>query len=99
LMNNRSAVRNQFVIDLYQGMMLAQEELKAMSIKVNLLAYDTKHDEKTTRKILELPELQHVDLIYGPLYPQPVKLASQFSYDYKINIFNPLSANQQVVGN
>ncbi len=99
LMNNRSAIRNQFVIDLYQGMLLAQEELKAMSIKVNLLAYDTKHDEKTTRKILELPELQHVDLIYGPLYPQPVKLASQFSYDYKINIFNPLSANQQVVGN
>ncbi len=99
LENNRSNIRNQFVIDLYQGFMLGKEELKTMGIQLDVLAYDTEKSVTKVEKLLSKPELQHVDLIYGPLYPEPVKLTNQFSFDYKINMFNPLSGNSQVIGN
>ena len=99
LETNRSTVRNQFVIDLYQGMLLGVKELKSLDIKLNVVAYDTESKESKIKQILAKPEMQHVDLIYGPLYPNPVKLTNQFSYDYKINMFNPLSSNSKVIGN
>ena len=99
LQSNRANIRNQFVIDLYQGFMLGRDELKSMGIQLNVVSYDTEKSITKVKQLLSKPELQHVDLIYGPLYPGPVKLTNQFSFDYKINMFNPLSSNSQVIGN
>ncbi len=99
LQNNRGNVRNQFVIDLYQGVLLGVNLLKTLGIKVDVLVYDTENNTSKVRQILSKPELQHVDLIYGPLYPGPVKMTNEFSFKYKINMFNPLSSNSQIIGN
>ncbi len=99
LEQNRSNIRNQFIIDLYEGFMMGVEEMKSMGIRLNTFAYDTEKSVGKVRQILDKPELQHMDLIYGPLYPGPVKLTNQFSFDYKINMFNPLSGNSLVIGN
>ncbi len=92
-------ISNQFVLDLYQGIQLGLKSLKDQGIRISLHAYDTKKDSLTTARILALPELQHMDLIIGPLWPAPVRLASQFSFDYRINMVNPLSTNSEIVAN
>lgn len=99
LAEDRNDIRNQFVIDIYQGVLLGQEELKTMGINLNIFSYDTEKDKQKTEQLLSLPELQHMDMIYGPLYPFPVLLTNRFSHTYAINMFNPLSANKQVIGN
>ncbi len=90
---------NQFVYDLYEGIQLAAQALKDGGVKINLYAYDTQKDIATTKEVLEKEELKSMDLIIGPLFPDPSYYVSDFSYRNKINMINPLSANQQVIGN
>lgn len=90
---------NQFVYDLYEGIQLAAKALGEEGVKINLYAYDTKKDVQTTKMILEKEELKTMDLIIGPLFPEPSHHVSDFSYRQKINMINPLSANQAVIGN
>ncbi len=90
---------NQFVYDLYEGILLAAQDLREDGVKINLYAYDTQKDIATTEEILEKEELKTMDLIIGPLYSDPSHHVSDFSYRNKINMINPLSANQEVIGN
>ena len=97
--NTRRILRNSLVMSLYEGMLIAQEDLEADQKTVNLFPYDSRRDEDNTLDIINREELRSTDLIIGPLYPGPSKIINQFSYDNKINMINPLSANSEVIGN
>jgi hypothetical protein len=45
--------RNQFVLDLYEGMKLAADTLAKQGIKLSLRAYDTERNIEKLKKILE----------------------------------------------
>jgi hypothetical protein len=90
---------NRFVYDLYEGIELAVQSLEAQGVKINLYAYDTKKEVEATKEILDKEELKTMDLIIGPLFPDPSYHVSDFSYRQKINMINPLSANPEVIGN
>ena len=96
---NSKHISNEFVIELYEGVLVGVADLKNKGINVATHLYDTKKDSATTAQILNLDELMHMDLIIGPLYPGPVKVVSNFAYDYKINMINPLSDNSEIIGN
>lgn len=89
-----------FALDLYEGMKIAQKELlDSFNIKVNLHAFDTKRDSLKTLTLLRAPEMKNLDLIVGPLYPGPSKVAFDFAYENGINMVNPLSVNPEVIDN
>ncbi len=94
----RRLARSNFVTDLYQGILLAQERLKNSGISLKIHAYDTKRDSAATAEILKMEELKTMDLIVGPLYPMSSKLVSEWSEENKINMINPISDNAQVIG-
>ncbi|MEQ9426367.1 MAG: ABC transporter substrate-binding protein [Cyclobacteriaceae bacterium] len=97
--DTRNILRNSLVTSLYEGMLLANQDLIQQGIKINLNSYDTKRTETQTNKVLAMPELKSVDLIIGPLYPGPSQVVTQFSFDNQINMVNPLSSNAEVIGN
>jgi len=88
---------NQWVLDMFQGIQLAHRDLKSDKINIELFAYDTQRDSLKMAEKLLLDELKGMDLIIGPLYPGPSKLTSDFAFDQKINILNPLSSNIEVI--
>ncbi|MEQ8715681.1 MAG: ABC transporter substrate-binding protein [Cyclobacteriaceae bacterium] len=90
-------VRNTFITDLYAGMVLAAEHLKSQGIEIELLPYDTRRSKPETAKILAREEMKGMDLIVGPLYPAPFELVNQFSRENRINMFNPLSGNGEII--
>ncbi len=90
---------NQFVLDLYLGIELAADTLKAQGVNIELFAYDTKRSEKVTKEITEKEELKGMDLIIGPLYARTINVINEFSFKNKINVVNPLSSNSDVIGN
>ena len=112
-LDNTSRVeRNKIIMDIYKGILQAEEELNAKDelIKVypydtrrdeliKVYPYDTRRDELTTKIILSRPELKEMDLIIGPLYPEPSKLTSEFCFSNKINMINPVSSNSAVINN
>jgi tetratricopeptide (TPR) repeat protein len=92
-----SVMRNTLVMELYQGMLLAQEHLRKEGIQLNLHPFDTKRNLQQTQNILADKNLQQVDLIVGPLYPEPIVAVNAFSARHQINMLNPVSANSQVM--
>lgn len=90
--------KNQFVLDIYNGIRMAADSLQQKGINIDVVAYDTKRDVNTTRDILQKDELKTMDLIIGPLFPDPLKEVQQFSFENKINMLNPLSNNPGVIG-
>lgn len=96
--NNPKHLSNEFVIEIYEGLMTGVSDLRNMGINVSIHSYDTKKDIHATAQILEMEEVKHMDLIIGPLYPGPVKLVSDFAYEQQINMINPLSNNSEIIG-
>jgi hypothetical protein len=99
LQPNLNRKPNQFVIDLYDGLMLGIDSLRKTGIDIDVLVFDTERSEKTTAAILEYPQLKTVDLIIGPLYRDPIKLVNEFAFKNKINVLSPLSNDSEVIAN
>ena len=97
--NSTKHLSNEFVIELYEGLLIGVSDLKNLGINISLHLYDTKKDSRATARILEMEELSHMDLIIGPLYSGPVKLVSDFAFENQINMMNPLSNNSEITGN
>ena len=84
---------NKYTFELYQGMKIAAEQLKAGGINVNLHAFDVKKS-KDDFLVLEKKEgFKNLDLIVGPLYPNPNEEAVEFALNHKIIQVHPLSNN------
>ncbi|NJN28944.1 MAG: hypothetical protein HC819_24775 [Cyclobacteriaceae bacterium] len=77
--------RNQFVLDLYDGMKLAADTLSKMGIKLELLAYDNERSLKTTKKIVDFEELKSADLIVGPLFQEESVPLQEYALANQIN--------------
>jgi ABC-type branched-subunit amino acid transport system substrate-binding protein len=83
--------RNQFVIDLYQGIELAADTLNKQGVSISLRAYDTERSQEKIKSILATEELKNTDLIIGPAWREDNLLIQEFSKANKINAFNPLT--------
>lgn len=89
---------NQFILDLYQGIKMAVDDLSAEGINIQLHAYDTHRSYEKTRQLLEQDEMKNMDVMIGPLYPGPIRAVSEFSLKNQIYMFNPLSSNPLAIG-
>ncbi len=96
---NPRRVSNEFVLELYEGLLLGVSNLKSQGIDVKLHLYDTRRDSSYTANLVQMEELKHMDLIIGPLYPGPVAVVSDFAFQNRINMLNPLSSNSKIVAN
>ncbi|MBX2894546.1 MAG: ABC transporter substrate-binding protein [Cyclobacteriaceae bacterium] len=84
--------RNQFVLDMYEGIKLAADSLRRQGVNLEILAYDTERSAEATRKILAKEELKSADLIIGPLFPEEARPVLEFAQANKINVLiNPAS--------
>ena len=90
--------RNQFVLDLYEGMKMAADTLEKQGTFLDLRAYDTERSAEITRNLLELDELKGSDLIVGPLFQEQAKQVLEFSQKNRINVINPVSNNSEFLG-
>ncbi len=97
LEDTRRVERNAFVMDLYNGVLQAAKELNQGKPVIEVFPYDTKRDKLVTAGILNQEEMKSMDLIVGPLYPEPIKLVSEFSLENKIDMINPVSSNSVIV--
>ena len=96
---------NQLILDLYEGMRMAVDTLFRQGTKIRLLAYDTERSpaepergQEAIRKLLELEELKHTDLIVGPIFREELRQVQEFSESRWINMINPVSNNSEFMG-
>ena len=99
LQSESLALGRNLVIDLYEGIKIGVEKLEKSGIKINLFAFDTKRDSLTTRQLIDNGELSSMDLIIGPLSEVTSNILSNYCFEQRINMVNPLSYNSKVIGN
>ena len=97
LQNPSRSMNNRLVMDMYQGMLVAQEKLKEKGVDLTLKPYDTKKDKKVTADILRNASLRDADLIIGPLFSGPSELVRDFAKENQINVINPVSSNGEII--
>jgi ABC-type branched-subunit amino acid transport system substrate-binding protein/predicted negative regulator of RcsB-dependent stress response len=90
---------NQFALDMYAGIKMAQEQLIANGIKINVFAYDIASDGDKMLNLINLPEFSSMDLLIGPLYSTTNKVAVSYANSRNIGLINPISTNAQLVEN
>ena len=79
-------------------MKLAVDTLSKQGIKINLRAYDTERSVEKIKSVLKTDELKNTDLIIGPYFQEESKPILEFSLANKINVFNPLHNNSELIG-
>jgi len=90
--------QNQIMLDLYEGMRMANDTLRRQGVNINLLAYDTDRSQVALGKLLETEELKNTDLIVGPLFRDEAIPVLQFSEKYQTNMINPAQNYSDFLG-
>ncbi|PRY34433.1 amino acid/amide ABC transporter substrate-binding protein (HAAT family) [Spirosoma oryzae] len=95
--NGKRSRSNQYVYDLYNGMLLAKAKLQEEGITVNLQAYDLDNDPNKTLELLNNPAFAQTDLIVGPLYVEPNRIASAWANQNGIILLNPIATSSDLI--
>ncbi len=93
-----SPKRNQSVLDLYEGMKQAVDTLEKQGVKLSLRAYDTEWKVEKIKTILNTEELKNTDLVVGPFFQDEAKPIQEFSLANRVNTFNPVHTNSELIG-
>lgn len=88
--------RNQFLLDMYQGIRMAADSLNKAGYKIKLYAYDSDRDTNKFQKLLQLPELKQMDLIIGPVFPAQFETINNFAKENNIHVVTPFSTSGEV---
>lgn len=80
-----------FMFELYQGIELGVDQLRAGGQKVNLVTFDSKRDLNYLTSLLNEPSITTADVIIGPIYPEESDLVSAFAETKQIPFVHPLS--------
>ncbi|QJW89838.1 amino acid ABC transporter substrate-binding protein [Spirosoma taeanense] len=88
---------NQYAFDMYNGIKMARAKLQEEGITVNLFAYDVENDPNRTLELINSPAFAQTDLIIGPLYVEPNRIASAYANQNNILLLNPLATSSELV--
>ncbi|GHT73348.1 peptidase M23 [Bacteroidia bacterium] len=87
----KNAATNRMV-EYYEGILLALEDIKKSGISVDLQVYDTGSEVNLLNGILQKTALQNVHLIIGGLSDKQIKLIASFASDKKIPYIIPFTS-------
>lgn len=85
--------------EYYQGVLLALDTMRRKGISFDLYVYDTESSRARVREIMQKPEMEEVDLIFGPAYSRPFAEAAKMAKKLEIPIVAPLSRKEDFLVN
>jgi LysM repeat protein len=84
-------------INMERGIMMAIDSLRQAGLSVNVHVYDTEKDTATINAILKKPEMEGMDLIFGPLYPRQIKIVAEYARNNKIQNVIPVPVSNKAL--
>lgn len=88
------------MVEYYQGVLMAINELKKNGTSFDIHTYDTQNNATTVRQILARSEMKDMDLIIGPGHATHIPAISAFSEQNKIRLVVPFTSRcDEVFGN
>lgn len=94
---DRPVRSTQFALDLYNGMRLAVKRLQSEGTIINLFAYDVENNARQMADLVKNGPFQQMDLLVGPLYAEPYRVAQAWATEQNVPLINPISTNRRLV--
>jgi ABC-type branched-subunit amino acid transport system substrate-binding protein len=89
--------KNQYAVDIYQGMKMAKSMLLKEGISINLFTYDIANNADDMLELVNNESFKKMDLLVGPLYTETNKVATAYCETFQIPIINPMSNNRKLL--
>lgn len=88
-------VESQFV-GLYRGALIALEDLKRESREIVVNVYNTSKSSTVVESLINSGALSEVDLIIGPVYEEPFRVAAEYAAELGVPIVSPLATMSDI---
>jgi LysM repeat protein len=88
-------------VEMYNGILLAADTLRAMGLNINLATYDINRDTTGITRLIRSGKLSGVDLIIGPVFSNNLRIVSRYAGNLGIPVISPVSliSNSVLIGN
>lgn len=86
------AVKSRSFLQMYQGMMLAIEQMRTQGMQVTVRLFDTENSLATVKNIVSHPDFKRANLIIGPIYPQIQAPIANYAQQHQVPMISPLSS-------
>ena len=88
-------------IEMYQGILLAADTLRALGLNVNIHTFDVKDDTVEITQLIQSGKLDNTDLIIGPVHSKNLSMVAAFAASREIPVVSPvpLKNNDVLAGN
>ena len=87
-------LKKSLAIDIYEGAKMAINDVD--SSLFTLKVFDTKKDSSQLSILFNKGALSDIDVVLGPIYPNPVEKMKLLAQENKLNFVNPTSTSPQI---
>jgi LysM repeat protein len=77
-------------IEMYEGILLAADDLRKSGLDVNIHTFDTRGDLHTVDSIIESDRLRNMDMIIGPIFSYNLERVTQYADRLNIPVVSPV---------
>jgi ABC-type branched-subunit amino acid transport system substrate-binding protein len=77
-------------LEMYEGILLASDTLRALGLNINLHTYDIDSDTIEITKLIKSGKLAKMNLIIGPVYSHNLAIVSEYTRSLGIPVVSPV---------
>lgn len=86
-------------LELYNGILLAADTLRAKGLDININLFDVRRDTMDVIRLIESEELSDMDLIIGPVYSQNLSIIAGYAGARDIPVISPVPLRSNAILN
>lgn len=98
---DKDATSNSFIsnaaLDFYMGLKIAADSLEQRGLSANIFVYDEKNLTPSLDVLLQKDEMQHMDLIFSPLFKESARIVADFARLKQIPVVFPVQMPDDIV--
>ncbi len=84
-------------VEMYEGILLAADTLRALGVNINISVFDIKSDTVEVIKLIRTGKLDKMDLIIGPVHSANLSIVASYAGSLGIPVVSPVQLNNNSV--
>jgi LysM repeat protein len=84
-------------VEMYEGILLAADTLRALGVNINVHSFDIKNDTVEVINLIRTGKLDKMDLIIGPVHSPNLSIVASYAGSLGIPVVSPVQLNNNSV--
>ena len=84
-------------VEMYEGILLAADTLRALGVNINIHVFDIKNDTVEVLRLIRTGKLDKMDLIIGPVHSTNLSVVASYAGSLGIPVVSPVQLSNNTV--